>query len=81
MTTVATTFRTERRGVDANRMQPPVRERDRVAHERATVSVVIPAKNEALNLPWVLERLPADIHEVIVVDGISTDGTPLVARR
>jgi glycosyltransferase involved in cell wall biosynthesis len=56
----------------------------RLASEAAaleTVSVVIPAKNEAANLPWVLARLPAGIHELIVVDGISTDDTIEVARR
>lgn len=81
MTTVVTPFRTEQRGLGATRDEPAVRERDRVAHEGATVSVVIPAKNEALNLPWVLERLPDVVDEVIVVDGISTDGTAMVARH
>ena len=46
-----------------------------------TVSVVIPAKNEALNLPRVLERLERGFHEVILVDGHSTDDTVQVARR
>lgn len=45
------------------------------------VSVVIPARNEAPNLPWVLSRLPDDLFEVILVDGHSTDGTVGVARR
>lgn len=45
------------------------------------VSVVIPALNEAENLPHVLERLPEGIHEVILVDGRSTDATVEVARR
>jgi len=45
------------------------------------VSVVIPALNEARNLPHVFELLPADIYEVIVVDGNSTDDTVAVARR
>jgi glycosyltransferase involved in cell wall biosynthesis len=44
------------------------------------VSVVIPARNEAKNLPYVLSRLPADLHEVIVVDGRSVDDTIEVAR-
>jgi glycosyltransferase involved in cell wall biosynthesis len=44
------------------------------------VSVVIPAKNEAKNLPWVLQRVPSYVDEVIVVDGLSTDGTLEVAR-
>ena len=45
------------------------------------VSVIIPALNEARNLPYVLARIPLDVHEVILVDGGSTDGTITVARR
>ena len=46
-----------------------------------TVSVIIPALNEAANLPHVLPRIPPDVHEVILVDGYSTDDTVQVARR
>ena len=48
-----------------------------VPHTRATptVSVVIPTKNEALNVGWVLERLGPEVGEVIIVDGLSDDGT------
>lgn len=46
-----------------------------------TVSVIIPALNEARNLPHVFARLPEEIHEVIVVDGHSVDGTVAVARE
>ncbi len=46
----------------------------------ARVSVVLPAKNEALNLPHVLSALPEGLHEVILVDGRSTDDTVRVAR-
>lgn len=45
------------------------------------VSVVIPALNEARNLPYVLTRMPADVHEVILVDGYSVDDTVTVARQ
>lgn len=45
-----------------------------------SVSVVIPAKNEARNLPYVLTRIPGWISEVVLVDGNSTDGTVAVAR-
>lgn len=45
------------------------------------VSVVIPALNEAANLPYVLARLPEGIHEVILVDGHSADSTIAVARE
>jgi len=46
-----------------------------------TVSVVIPTLNEAKNLPWLLPRIPDWVHEVIIVDGCSTDDTVEVARR
>ncbi|MFE1147333.1 glycosyltransferase family 2 protein [Streptomyces albidoflavus] len=45
------------------------------------VSVVIPAMNEAENLPYVFKTLPAWIHEVVLVDGNSTDRTVEVARE
>jgi glycosyltransferase involved in cell wall biosynthesis len=44
------------------------------------ITVVIPTLNEARNLPHVFAGLPRDLHEVIVVDGCSTDGTPEIAR-
>ncbi len=45
------------------------------------VSVVIPTLNEARNLPHVLAEMPDGVHEVVIVDGRSTDGTADVARR
>ena len=45
------------------------------------VSVVIPTRNEARNLPHVFRDMPPDVHEVILVDGHSTDGTIEVAQR
>jgi glycosyltransferase involved in cell wall biosynthesis len=44
------------------------------------ISVVIPTLNEARNIGWVLERLPAEVDEVLLVDGRSTDGTIEAAR-
>jgi glycosyltransferase involved in cell wall biosynthesis len=46
-----------------------------------TVSVVIPVKNEARNLPMVLESVPEWVTEVVVVDGGSEDDTVAVAQR
>jgi glycosyltransferase involved in cell wall biosynthesis len=46
-----------------------------------TVSVVIPTLNEAESLPHTLALLPAGLHEVVIVDGHSTDDTVAVARR
>jgi glycosyltransferase involved in cell wall biosynthesis len=47
---------------------------------RGTVSVIIPALNEQQNIGWVLERIPAAIDEVILVDGYSVDRTVESAR-
>jgi glycosyltransferase involved in cell wall biosynthesis len=44
------------------------------------VSVVVSALNEEENLPYVLPRIPPWVHEVILVDGHSTDHTVAVAR-
>jgi glycosyltransferase involved in cell wall biosynthesis len=44
------------------------------------VSVVVPTLNEAANLPHVFARLPGGLHEVILIDGHSTDDTVAVAR-
>jgi len=44
-----------------------------------TVSVVIPTKNEAKNLPHVLSRIPEMVDEIVLVDAHSQDGTVDVA--
>jgi len=46
-----------------------------------SISVVIPARDEARNLPGVLAELPGGLHEVILVDGASADDTIGAARR
>jgi cellulose synthase/poly-beta-1,6-N-acetylglucosamine synthase-like glycosyltransferase len=48
--------------------------------QRPRVSVVIPALNEARNLPHVFSTLPPDLYEIVLVDGGSTDETVQVAR-
>ncbi|MEV4683921.1 glycosyltransferase family 2 protein [Streptomyces kurssanovii] len=62
--------------------RPSVRYRPISSHLAITppVSVVIPAMNEAENLPYVFKTLPDWIHEVVLVDGNSTDRTVEVAR-
>jgi glycosyltransferase involved in cell wall biosynthesis len=45
-----------------------------------TVSVVIPARNEAANLPYVFSGLPSWVDEIVLVDGHSVDDTVAVTR-
>ncbi|MFJ9665085.1 glycosyltransferase family 2 protein [Streptomyces sp. NPDC101219] len=59
---------------------PQRRAGDRPA-PRATVSLVVPARNEARNIPWVFEQIPDCVDEVILVDGASSDATVQVARQ
>ncbi|MCP9275277.1 glycosyltransferase family 2 protein [Mycolicibacterium arenosum] len=55
---------------------------DGVPHDttRPSVTVVVPALNEARNLPHVAARMPVDVDELVFVDGGSVDGTADVAR-
>ena len=46
-----------------------------------SVSVVVPALNEARNIPHVFSRIPADVYEVVLVDGFSVDDTVAIARQ
>ena len=74
-------------------MRPPPppdlerRPRPRHAPRRSgnpAVTVVVPTRNEARNLEVVLPKIAAvrpAVHEIIVVDGNSTDGTIETARR
>jgi glycosyltransferase involved in cell wall biosynthesis len=49
--------------------------------KHVSVSVVIPALNEANNLPYVLSQIPRWIDEIFLVDGHSTDNTLTVAKE
>jgi glycosyltransferase involved in cell wall biosynthesis len=46
-----------------------------------SISVVIPTRNEAKNLPHVLPFIPTIVSEVILVDGHSSDDTITVAQE
>ncbi|MEV4555452.1 glycosyltransferase family 2 protein [Kitasatospora sp. NPDC049285] len=48
---------------------------------RHTVSLVVPARDEARNIPWVFEQIPRCVDEVILVDGSSRDATITMARQ
>lgn len=59
--------------------QPLKRFPGRRAGDNPRVSLVIPARNEAKNLPLVFANIPHDVFEIVLVDGASSDGTPHVA--
>jgi len=88
---VLSQLRLEHEGRDDGWFQVPGYEIDASSHPWSVhvpdtvrslrISVVIPAMNEAENLPHVLGALPPNLHEVVLVDGRSTDATVEVARR
>lgn len=47
------------------------------------ISIVVPTRNEAKNLPLVLPRIPRmlEIDEIVIVDGHSHDNTVLIAKN
>jgi hypothetical protein len=53
---------------------------DRLRHRGVTVSLVVPALNEAEGLALILPQIPSLVDEVIVVDGGSVDETLQVIR-
>jgi hypothetical protein len=76
-----------RRGIDAMSVEAPegahlvdAGARAATTSARATLSVVIPALNEARNLPDVPRRMPTGIDEIVSVDGSSADKSIEVAR-
>lgn len=72
------------RRADGTPEGPPHGEVDEIdmapSERHVSVSLVIPARNEATNIAWVLEQVPACVDEVILVDGHSTDATVVTAR-
>lgn len=65
---------------DAPEVERSDRERSHTSPTRPRLTVVIPAKNEARNIGWVVSRLPSTVDELVLVDGHSTDATIEVTR-
>lgn len=59
----------------------PILSDQREAEAHGTVSLVVPALNEARNIAWVFDQIPACVDEVILVDGDSTDATVPMAQH
>ena len=70
----------EERVIDLHDPRPDHRMGSAVRPTHPTVSVVIPALNEADDVGEVLSRLPECVDEVLLVDGMSTDDTVEAAR-
>jgi len=60
--------------LDAQR--PSRSDRIRWSERGPRVSLVIPALNEAENLPFVLARIPPGVDEIVLVDGRVLFGSP-----
>src|SRR5215472_5255385 len=65
---------------DEVRAEPPYRPISEGLAIASTVSVIIPARNEAANLPHVFGTVPPWVDEVVLVDGHSVDDTVAVTR-
>ncbi|MFJ8042066.1 glycosyltransferase family 2 protein [Kitasatospora sp. NPDC096147] len=70
-----------RRSTDRPPAERPRRRTEDGTRTRHSVSLVVPARNEARNIPWVFEQIPSCVDEVILVDGSSEDATLAVAER
>ena len=46
-----------------------------------TVSVIVPALNEAGSIDWVLDHMPPGLDELVLVDGLSTDYTEAIVQH
>ena len=66
----------------AARVAEPINTDTTLSAPNGGVTVVVPARNEAMRIAPCLQRLCADptVHEVIVVDDHSTDDTATIAR-
>jgi glycosyltransferase involved in cell wall biosynthesis len=53
----------------------------RLSKQAISISVIIPTRNEAPNLQYVLPHIPDYVREVILVDGHSSDNTIAEAQR
>ncbi|WP_457027904.1 glycosyltransferase family 2 protein [Kitasatospora sp. P5_F3] len=73
--------RPRRRASDRPPFERPMRRIDDGTRTRHSVSLVVPAQNEARNIPWVFEQIPNCVDEVILVDGSSTDATVAMAEH
>jgi glycosyltransferase involved in cell wall biosynthesis len=70
-----------RRAGDRTADRRPMRRSGDTIATKHTVSLVVPARDEARNIPWVFEQIPRCVDEVVLVDGSSLDATVTVAEH
>lgn len=70
-----------RRASDRVSTRQPMRRASDGFATKHSVSLVVPAHNEARNIPWVFEQIPRCVDEVILVDGSSSDATLAIAEQ
>ncbi|NMN99836.1 glycosyltransferase family 2 protein [Gordonia sp. TBRC 11910] len=68
-------------GIPATRPSDETIPTGAVVNPSPTVSLIIPVRNEARNIAWVLEQIAEEVDEIILVDGNSTDATLITASR
>ncbi|WP_395293390.1 glycosyltransferase family 2 protein [Kitasatospora hibisci] len=73
--------RPNRRAEDRVTGRRPMRRAGDGVPSKHSVTLVVPAQNEARNIPWVFEQIPRCVDEVILVDGSSSDATIPMARH
>ncbi|MFC5883719.1 glycosyltransferase family 2 protein [Kitasatospora sp. CM 4170] len=73
--------RPNRRAEDRAVARRPMRRAGDGVPSKHSVTLVVPAQNEARNIPWVFEQIPRCVDEVILVDGSSSDATIPMARH
>ncbi|MFJ9951514.1 glycosyltransferase family 2 protein [Kitasatospora sp. NPDC091207] len=73
--------RPQRRAEDRAVARRPMRRAGDGVASQHSVTLVVPAQNEARNIPWVFEQIPRCVDEVILVDGSSDDATVPMARH
>lgn len=73
--------RTGRAGDEDIDRPRPTRTRTAPPPPTPTVSLIIPVRNEARNIAWVLEQVADEVDEIILIDGNSTDATLVTAHR
>ena len=70
-----------RRAADRALLGRPMRRAGDAPATRHTVSLVVPVRDEARNIPWVFEQIPRCVDEVVLVGGSRVDAAVAEAEH